>query len=163
MEYHAPLTVIPEGLAVALLVGDLADLSLTVVAVGDHAAVGIPGTGDIARKVIGIAFLPAVCLADVLDASPCVQVIAGLIAVAVYNTCDPSTAVIAVLLYRFLFPAASCRADFRFPAMCAVCIPDLLPVCLKNYFLSIIITKHFIASLLSMLHPNTYISSIFHS
>ena len=33
MEYHAPLTVIAEGLAVALLVGDLADLSLTVVAV----------------------------------------------------------------------------------------------------------------------------------
>ena len=98
MEYHAPLTVIPEGLAVALLVGDLADLSLTVVAVGDHAAVGIPGTGDIARKVIGIAFLPAVCPADVLDASPCVQVIARLIAVAVYNTRDPSTAVIAVLL-----------------------------------------------------------------
>ena len=43
------------------LVGDLADLSLTVVAVGDHSAVGIPGTGDIARKVIGIAFPPAVC------------------------------------------------------------------------------------------------------
>lgn len=50
--------VIPEGLAVALLVGDLADLSLTVVAVGDHAAVGIPGTGDIACKVIIISTAP---------------------------------------------------------------------------------------------------------
>ena len=58
MEYHAPLTVIPEGLAVALLVGDLADLSLTVVAVGDHSAVGIPGTSDIVRKVIIISTAP---------------------------------------------------------------------------------------------------------
>ena len=131
MEYHAPLTVIPEGLAVTLLVGDLADLSLTVVAVGDHAAVGIPGTGDIARKVIGIAFLPAVCLADVLDASPCVQVIAGLIAVAVYNTRDPSTAVIAVFLGGTPRLSASCGACLL-PAMRAVCIPDLLPVCLSG-------------------------------
>ena len=132
MEYHAPLTVIPEGLAVALLVGDLADLSLTVVAVGAHAAVGIPGTGDIARKVIGIAFLPAVCLADVLDASPCVQVIARLIAVAVYNTRDPSTAVIAVFLGGTPRLPASCGACLLLPAMRAVCIPDLLPVCLSG-------------------------------
>ena len=112
MEYHAPLTVIPEGLAVALLVGDLADLSLTVVAVGDHAAVGIPGTGDIARKVIGIAFLPAVCLADVLDASPCVQVIAGLIAVAVYNTRDPLSIFLGI---THLFSYRVCKSGIAYP------------------------------------------------
>ena len=61
MEYHTPFPVITEHLAVPLLVYNLADLTLAVIPVGNDAAVGIRGTGNMAGIIIGKVLLSSLC------------------------------------------------------------------------------------------------------
>ena len=100
MEYHAPFPVVAESLAAAFLVDDLADQALAVVAVGDHAAVGVRRTGDISGKVVGIPFFSSVCMLHLLNPSPAVHAVTGPVLISVLYAGDPASAVVAEALYR---------------------------------------------------------------
>ncbi len=129
MEYPASFPIITEGLAVPFLVYDLADLTLAVIPVGNDAAVGIRGTGDMAGIIIGKVLLSSLCRLNLMYPSPGVHLMACLILVSVLDSGNPASGIIRVHLGCPVCPLAPGGTDFLLQPIYSIGIFQLISVC----------------------------------
>ncbi len=104
MGFLTSLFIIVKILVVPFLIRDLADLSHTVVLIGDRSPVGVSSAGNVPRTVISIAFHAALRRVDLRDSSPVIQNKICSVPISVLHTDHTAPGVIVHPLGRMLLP-----------------------------------------------------------